>query len=258
MREAEDVYGHLIHDYHQGRRGREVIERNERRRRLQGNPAPSPTCRLATSIASAAAAVFWLAGCAGSGPASLPDLEAGDDKAPGIDEAMLCRFDGVEESYLWIHGSLLEERRDALPWLAIQADGLMYPTPPGPYEPGERAAALAPVAEAIQEVLGEAERFRFLPTFHLYAGPGEVGGIVYLPDGRTLQETLLERGLAHVSRARGMGEPGSTIDRETRAAWIAIEDKARVAGRGFWTTHPERMRQLWDRVPPDANEGTSP
>jgi hypothetical protein len=80
------------------------------------------------------------------------------------------------------------------------------------------------------------------PTFDRY---GCLSAIVETEEGISLQEALLQRGLAMVQPSLSSMTPGD-ID-----GWLAIEEKARRAGLGLWRDHrfrPKKAKALVEHI----------
>jgi len=173
-------------------------------------------------------------------------LATGRDDLGQIDDAQLVlarvaghkagfyRLRSVEPSHLWIHADPVLFGASLT---AIQLEGVEFPQLGGPSTYERRVQHLRPVVEAVREVLAARDHFRFVPTNCAYAGFGQIGGLIYLDDGRTLQEVLLEKGLACVDTAENSMSPWiMSLPPELRSRWLEIESKARSDGAGYWST----------------------
>ena len=196
--------------------------------------------------------VLAVAGCQGSirqhDETALPPQEAVAALPPESARARGpaagdYRFDSLNQSHLWIHARLVNA--PASIEAAIQLEGVQYPLPAGPWTERARRCATEPIAKAIREELTAGDPFRFVPTSWVYAGLGQIGGVVYLRNGHTLQDVLLRKGLARVRRGRAR-PAGLTAELEPSLIryWLACENEARNHKRGFWSSRADLMERI--------------
>lgn len=194
-----------------------------------------------------------LGGCASSKAPADPIAEISDDMKLKSEhtKAMDYDYSSLVLPELWIltkqplddDSSHMRGFKPApLPW--IQLDGLSFPmkTSRGAlsYE-----QLISPLFVAINETLREYETFHFVPTVWTYGGPQQVGGVIYLEEGLTLQGKLLRMGLVRVDQRR-INKPGqaATLNPVLVEHWLGLEEEARKNKRGFWKTYPQEMEQI--------------
>lgn len=121
--------------------------------------------------------------------------------------------------------------------LQLQLDGISFPII-ATEDDGASMAAMAPIEEAMEGVLSQNKKIRVVPSSWTYSGPGQIGGVIYLADGTTLQGFLLAQGLARLDRPR-MENPllAGAFNEDLVAYWTRFEDQARQEQRGYWKTH---------------------
>jgi hypothetical protein len=155
--------------------------------------------------------------------------------------AGMYRFQSLEPTNLWIGAVANISGRQG--GAEIQLDRLYFPFPSEPSPPGLRQEILDVIGKAISRELAQGDEFRFVPTGFGYAGVGQIGGVIYLSNGHTLQDVLISQGLARV-RQDTTGD--AILAQPLLEYWLRCEANARKEGRGFWASHPELMRRWWD------------
>jgi len=204
-------------------------------------PSPSMAPGPQTKAASRQAAEEML-------PPQNPTSTPPPKYANGSPAAGTYHFDSMDATNLWICATAPDA---PTAWNAmIQLDGLYYPFPYEPAPKGLRQAVTEPIAKAIKEELARVGNFRFVPTFWLYQGPGQIGGVIYLPSGHTLQDILLSKGLARVDRNRDTLVMTAGLAKPLLDYWLKCERQARTKHLGFWSSHPDLMaKSSWDQSP---------
>ena len=182
--------------------------------------------------------LLMLAGCGGSLPPAQPILGAAPPGSETAPAAGTYRFLELEPRNLWILSQSASDADAAM----IQLDGIDLPRQ---HADGSDAPELREAAgTVIREILTASKKFRFVPTYCAYAPPGEVGGVIYLAGGHTLQDVLLSQGMARVDREKRY--IAAELAPALLAYWQACEDRAKAARAGFWGNNAEAMKRRWD------------